>query len=148
MSEKIPTFKPKPSSTPESPEEAMSWRSEPVIREASEVCTEKIAELEVLFTGFQSKYDLESLRSITFFATKEERRASPRAQALVDIAPISNLIKFLDDQPSVSREAFTHLQRRYRILNNTVLGSLQDAPDGIGEIVVHRKINDDGSIED
>ncbi len=143
----ILSFKAKPHLGPKSPEEAMSWRPEPAAQESPEVCAEKIAELEALFTGFQSKYDLESLRAITRFMTKEERRASPRAQALVDIAPIVKLVNFLEGQHAVSREAFGHLQRRYRILTHTVIGALRDSPDGIGEIVVHRNVNDDGVIE-
>lgn len=145
---KFPTPKAKPPSGPRGPEEAMSWRAAPVTQESPEACAEKIAELEALFAAFGSKYDLESLRVITGFATQEERRASPRAEALVDIAPIVKLVKFLEGQHAVSREAYQHFRRRYKILQNTIIGALQDSPDGVGEIVIHRRVNEDGTIED
>jgi hypothetical protein len=134
-------------SGPKSPEEAMSWHPEPAKQDSPEACAEKIAELDALFVAFQSKYDLESLHAINYFATPEERRASPRAQALVDMGPIVKLVNYLEDQHAVSREAFAYHLRHYRILQNTVIGALRDSPDGIGEIVVHRKVNEDGSIE-
>jgi hypothetical protein len=148
--DKFPT--PKVESTrkpkgPQSPEEAMSWHPEPVAQESPEVCAEKIAELEALFKNFESKYDLDDLHAITRFVTKEERHASIRTLALADIPPMLKLVNWLEGQNAVSREAHEHLQRRYRILNGTVIGTLRDSPDGIGEIVVHRKVNDDGTID-
>ena len=145
---KFPTPRAKPRSTPEDPEEAMSYRPGPPAQESPEACAEKIAELEALFTAFGSKYDLESLRAITGFATQEERRASPRAEALVDIAPIVKLIKFLEGQPAVPREAYQHFKRRHTVLTQTVIGTLQDSPEGVGLIVIHRRVNEDGRIED
>ncbi len=118
----------------------MSWHPEPPTQESPEVCAEKIADLEVLFANFEGTYHLESLRSITFFLTKEERRTSPRAQALIDIIPILKLVNFLEGQPA-AREA------HHRVLNSTIIGALKDSPDGIGEIVVHRRVNEDGTVE-
>lgn len=126
----------------------MSWHPEAAKQESPEACAEKIADLEALFVDFQSKFDFESLRAITKFASIEERRASPRAQALVEIAPIVKLVNYLEGQDAVSREAFNHYLRRYRILTNTIIGALQDSPDGIGEIVIHRTVREDGTIED
>ncbi|MDB5264618.1 MAG: hypothetical protein JWN64_189 [Parcubacteria group bacterium] len=146
--DKFPTPENNPSSGPRSPEEAMSWHPEPGKQESPEFCAEKIAELEALFVGFQSKYDLESLRAITRFMTKDERRASPRAQALIDIAPLFRLVNFLESQNAVSREAYESFNKRFRILSNTIIGALRDSPDGIGEIVVHLKVNDDGTLEE
>jgi len=145
---KFPTPKAKSRSGPRSPEEAMSYRSKPVTQESPESCVEKMAEIEALFTAFSSKYDLESLRAITWFKSEEERRASPRAEALVDIGPIIQLIKFLEGQHAVPREACQHFKRRYSVLTNTIIGALQDSPEGVGEIVIHRRVNEDGTIED
>lgn len=145
--DKFPTPKAEPKLTPQRPEEAMSWQREPTQQDTPEACAEKIAELEALFVAFQSKYDLESLRTITWFATQEERRASPRAQALVDMGPIVNVVNYLEEQHAVSREAFAYHLRHYRVLQNTVIGALRDAPDGVGEIVVHRTVAEDGTIE-
>lgn len=143
----IPKTKGKARLGPKSPEAAMSWHPEPAKQDSPEACAEKIAELDALFVAFQSKYDLDSLHAISFFATQEERRASPRAQALVDMGPIVKLVNYLEDQHAVSREAFQYHLRHYRILTNTVIGALRDSPDGFGEIVVHRKVREDGTIE-
>ncbi len=79
------------------------------------------------------------MRAITRFETKEERRASIRAQALVDIEPLVQKLNALEQDATVSEAIYTTLRAKYRVIQNEIIGALQDDPSGNGEIVVHRK---------
>jgi hypothetical protein len=120
-------------------ENAIEWDSRPPLeaaQESAEAYAKKIEEAESLLSDFEARF--EELRAITYFATQEERNASPRAQALKDLDPLNEILNWMRLQTDQPRDAYRALRRRKGILTEEVLGSLRAHPSGVGEIVERR----------
>lgn len=120
-----------------------TWMAEHPINDTAqdspEICAERITVCEALLSRFEQKYDLEALRIITQFSSKEERENSIRQPALKALTPMFQLIRHLRKQEAVEREALKVLQARYTIISNAV-GNVTGDPNGkIFDIVVHNR---------
>jgi predicted RNA-binding protein associated with RNAse of E/G family len=151
MSEKIPS--PKLMKAVRTAEEIQSeenerygyekWKAEHPINEtrqdSPEMCTLGVAMCEGLLSRFEQTYDLEALRAITHFSSKEERESSIRQPALKALTPMFQLIRHLRTQKAVKKEALKVLQARYTVISNAV-GNVTGDPNGkIFDVVVHNR---------
>ena len=150
MLEKLPTSKPKETvltaEEREENERDEAWmaqhpvndRDTEVEQDFSEICVERVTVCERLLSRFELTYDLEALRAITQFSSKEERESSIRQPALQALIPMFQTIRYLRKQKAVEREALKVLTR-YTVVSN-VVGNVTGDPNGkIFDIVVHNR---------
>lgn len=108
-----------------------------VEQDSPEICAERVTVCERLLNRFEQRYDLEALRAITQFSSKEERESSIRQPALQALTPMFQTIRHLRKQEAVERGALKDLQARYTTISNAV-GNVTEDPNGkIFDIVVH-----------
>lgn len=146
MSEKLP-LAPKPKREFPTQEEmnqdpvAVYFMANPptieIVQDSPEICAEKIAEAEALFISFEETHDLEALRAITQFSSREERLASIRQQAIEALAPFTPLLNYLRDQKAVPREIYDAFKERHKVLSRAVGTVVGDVNGPKLEIVVH-----------
>jgi hypothetical protein len=149
MSEKIPTVQPKEAMpTAEEIEREENERYEwwvannpvvEVVQNAPESEAEKAAEAEceAMMDDFEKMFDLEALRAITQFFSKEERRSSIRQPALDALSTMFARMKELSRQGVLGREAREALGKRYEILSRAVGNLVADKDDDDHNILVH-----------
>lgn|GEM_PF-7030335 len=147
MSEKPPTPKPKegvPTAEEierEENERYEAWMAEhpvvEVVKDSPETCAEKIAECEAMMDNFEKTHDLDALRAITQFASKEERESSPRQPALDALSLIFKQLKDLNKQGALQGELRDALEVRYEKLSQAVGNITGDKNGKIFDIVVH-----------
>lgn len=154
MSEKQPTSKPEetlPTAEEierEENERYEAWMADhPVVvitfvetaQDSPETCAEKVAECEAMMDSFEATYDLDALRVITRFSSKEERESSPRQPALEALTVMFKRLKYLNSQEALQRETRDALEARYEILSQAVGNIIGDKNGDIfhDEIVVH-----------
>lgn len=111
-----------------------------VVQDSPETCAERIRECESLMDDFEQTYDLEALRAITQFSSKEERERSPRQPALEALGPIFTRLKHLNSQEAFPEEARAALKVRYEILSRAVGNIIGDRNGKIFDIVVHDRL--------
>jgi len=97
------------------------------------------AECEEMMDSFEQTYDLEALRAITQFDSKEERESSIRQPALDALSIIFKRMKDLSDQGTFLRETRKALGVRYEKLSNAVGNITEDKDGKIFDIVVHNR---------
>jgi len=150
MSEKIPTSQPvEAPPTAEEIEREENERYEwwmanhPVVEvraeESPEAQAEKEAteECEGLMSDFEQAYDLEALRAITQFSSREERQNSIRQPALDALSSMFQRMKELSDQGALQRETRDVLGARYEKLSQAVGNITVDKDGKIFDVVVH-----------
>lgn len=109
-----------------------------IIQETVEQCAEKIAEFEALLARFEQRHNLEALRAITGFGSKEQRINSTHQPALNDLTPIVELIEhFRKQQPTFPKDAYEELRAKYRLLDRAVGTVRGDLSGQVFELVVH-----------
>ncbi len=147
MSEELPTPEPKGIilSTAEEirrvqNESDAAWIAEHPVSDRDtevEICAERVIVCERLLSRFEQTYNLNALRSITQFFSKEERESSIRQPALKALTPMFQIIRHLRKQNAVEREDLKALQTRYTVISNAV-GNVTEDPNGkVFDIVVH-----------
>lgn len=118
-----------------------AWTAEhPVVETAKdslETCMEKVAECEAMMDSFEKAHDLDALRAITQFSSKEERESSPRQPALDALALIFKRLKYLNRQGALQGESRDALEARYQMLSQAVGNITVDKNGKIFDIVVH-----------
>lgn len=149
MSEKLPNQKPKegvPTAEEierEENERYEAWMAEhpavEITQDSLETCAEKVAECEAMMDSFEATYDLDALRAIAQFSSREERESSPRQPALDALAPIFKRLKYLNSQEAFPREARDTLGERYERLSQAVGNIIGDKDGKIFDIVVHNR---------
>lgn len=147
MSEKppIPKQKEGPSTAEEIEREENeryeAWMAEhPVVeitKDSPETWTEKIAECEAMMDSFEKTHDLDALRAITRFSSKEERESSPRQPALDALSLIFKQLKYLNSQGALQGETCDAFAARYEMLSQAVGNITGDKNGKIFDIVVH-----------
>jgi len=147
MSEEIPTQKPiEASRTEEEIEREENERYEAWMAEHSrietpqdspETCAEKVAECEAMMNRFEQTYDLDALRSITQFTSKEDRERSPRQLALDALGLIFKRLKHLGRQKAFQSDTRDAFKVRYEVLSQAVGNIIGDKNGEIFNIVVH-----------
>jgi hypothetical protein len=147
MSEKPPTLKIKEAiPTAEEIEKEENERYEAwmadhpaveIVQDSPETCAEKIRECEALLDSFEATHDLDAMRAITQFASREEREGSLRQLALDALAPIFKRLKYLNTQEAFPQETRDTLKVRYEILSQAVGNIIGDKNGKIFDIVVH-----------
>lgn len=147
MSETLPTQKQKEASPTaeeiekEEIERYEAWMAEhPVVetvKDSPETCAEKLAECAAMMDSFEKDYDLDALRAIKQFSSKEERENSPRQPALEALTRISKLLKYLDGQGALQRKTRDALEARYEMFSQAVGNIIEDKNGKIFDIVVH-----------
>jgi len=106
-------------------------------QDSPETCAEKVAECEGMMDIFEQTHDLEALRAIKQFSSKEERESSPRQSALKALTVIFKLLKYLNSQKALQSEMRNALGTRYEILSQAVGNIIGDKNGKIFDIVVH-----------
>ncbi|MFA5745095.1 MAG: hypothetical protein WC887_02685 [Candidatus Paceibacterota bacterium] len=147
MSEKPPTSKPEEIPQTAEEKEREKWEryelwmaNNPVVEiplDSSETDAEKVAleECEAMLDSFEQTYDLEALRAITQFDSREERCSSVRQPALDALSLMFRRMKVLGGAfDSETREA---LGLRYEKLSNAVGNITEDKDGNIFDVVVH-----------
>jgi hypothetical protein len=110
-----------------------------LIQESAEVCADRIAVFESLLTEFENFFNLEELRAITGFSSREERINSPRHTASQALSAFREPQRFLASQEAVPKEVIADFRARYKILNRAV-GAVTSDPTGVMfEIVDHNR---------
>jgi hypothetical protein len=145
MSEKLPSSKSAEELRAEQEAQEMEFyeaymAAQPVVEVpqiSPETCAEKVAECEAIMDAFEQTYNLEALRAITQFSSKEERRSSLRQQALDALSPIFKLLKKLGKQKALQVEVRNALGARYQILSQAVGNIIEDESGKIFDVVVH-----------
>ena len=107
------------------------------VQYSPEVCAVNVEICEAMMASFEQAHDLEALRAVTQFSSREEREASPRQSALSDLAPIFKLLKALGRQNAFASESRAALAPRYEILSQAVGNIIVDKDGKIFDIVVH-----------
>lgn len=102
-----------------------------------EACAERVAECEAMMASFEQAYDLEALRAIAQFSSREERESSPRQPALDALGPIFGTLKYLYSQQACPNESRDALRIRYERLSQAVGDITADKEGKIFDIVVH-----------
>ena len=95
------------------------------------------AECEAMMDDFERMFDLEALRAITQFSSKEERRNSYRQPALDVLSFMFKRMKDLSDQGTLTKETRDALGARYEKLSQAVGNIIADKNGEIFDIVVH-----------
>lgn len=145
MSERPPASKleevPPAAEEQEANERYEAWMAEhPVIeiaQDSPEAVAEKVAEAEAMLDSFEQTYDLDRLRAITRFSSREEREASPRQPALEALTLIFKRLKHLNSQQAFPRETRLALGARYERLSQAVGNTVLDESETSFERVVH-----------
>lgn len=106
-------------------------------KDSPEACIEKVAECEAMMDDFEKTYDLDALRAITQFASKEERESSPRQPALDALSTIFKRLKYLNRQGAFQGESRDALEARYQMISQAVGNITVDKNGKIFDIVVH-----------
>lgn len=109
----------------------------PVKQESPEWCAELAAKCEASMNLFERAHDLEALRAITHFDSREERESSPRQDALWALASIFKLLKALGRQKAFASEDRAALGPRYEVLSQAVGNITVDKDGKIFDVVVH-----------
>lgn len=147
MSEKPPESKTKEELATEQEMEEMAryeaWMSEhptvDVPQNSPETCAERVAECEAMMDNFEQTHDLDSLRAITQFSSREERESSHRQPALDALAPIFKRLKHLNSQRALPNETRNALGARYERLSQAVGNITVDKDGGTFDVVVHNR---------
>lgn len=120
-----------------------AWIAEhPVVevpQDSPETQVEKVAEAECeeMMDSFEQTYNLEALRAIRQFSSKEERCSSIRQPALDALSLMFKRMKDLRNQGTLRKETREALGVRYEKLSQAV-GNITVDKDGIiFDIVVH-----------
>jgi hypothetical protein len=145
MAEKIPTPKPKDEARAAQEAEEMAryeaWMADhpevEIEQSSPEAVAEVISECESMMSRFEQAHDLEALRAITQFSSKEEREASPRQAALQDLSAIFKRLKYLGSQKNLESEKREALAANYQTLSQAVGNITGDKEGKIFDIVVH-----------
>ncbi|MDP1759933.1 MAG: hypothetical protein Q8L01_00460 [Candidatus Woesebacteria bacterium] len=106
-------------------------------KDSPEIWAEKIAECEAMMDSFEKAHDLDALRAITQFSSKEERESSPRQSALDSLSLIFKLLKELNKQGALQGEVREAFEKRYEMLSQAVGNITGDKNGKIFDIVVH-----------
>jgi hypothetical protein len=108
-------------------------------QDSPEICAEKVAELEASLDAFDQTYDLDALRAITQFASREESLSSFRQPALEALTPLFKRLKYLKTQDAVSKETREALDARYKVLIRAVGQIIADKEGNIFGTLFHGK---------
>jgi hypothetical protein len=108
-------------------------------QQSVEACAEKIASAESLMTGFENTFNLDELRAIKGFTSKEEREQSPRRAAVQALLPIFAELKYLGSQENVPNDVYEKLKDRYRILNRAVGATTTDPSGEMSYLIDHTR---------
>ena len=120
-----------------------AWMDEhPVVEispDSPETGVEKVAkaECEAMLDSFEQTYDLEALRAITQFDSKEERESSIRQPALDALSLMFGRMIILGG--AFDRKTREALGVRYEKLSNAVGNITEDKDGKIFDIVVHNR---------
>lgn len=118
-----------------------AWIAEhPMIEDVQyspEVCAVNVEVCESMMRSFERRYDLDALRAITHFDSREERESSPRQDALWALASIFKLLKALGRQKAFASEDRAALGPRYEVLSQAVGNITVDKDGKIFDVVVH-----------
>jgi small-conductance mechanosensitive channel len=106
-------------------------------KDSSERWAEKIAECEAMMDSFEKTHDLDALRTITQFSSKEERESSPRQPALNALSLIFKQLKDLNKRGALQGETRDAFAARYEVLSQAVGNITGDKNGKIFDIVVH-----------
>ena len=106
-------------------------------QDAPEAVAEKVAECEAMMNSFEQTHNLDVLRAITQFSSKEERERSPRQPALEALTPIFKRLKYLSSQGALQSETRESLRTRYETLSQAVGNIVGDSNGKIFDIVIH-----------
>ena len=148
MSEKPPAPKPILEALPtaaeiekEENERYEAWMAEhPTVemkKDSQETWAEKISGCEALMDTFEKMHDLDALRAITQFSSKEERESSPRQPAMDALSLIFKELKYLNNQGALQGDIRNALEARYQTLSQAVGNITGDKNGKIFDIVVH-----------
>lgn len=141
MSEKLPTPKTAEEIEREETERYEAWVTEhsvvAVPPDPPETCAEKLAECEAMMDSFEQTYDLDALRAITQFSSKEERESSPRQPAFDALALIFKRLEYLNNQGALQGETRDALAARYEMFSQAVGNITVDKNGKVFDIVVH-----------
>jgi hypothetical protein len=108
-------------------------------QDSPEICAEKVAELEASLDAFEQTYDLDALRAITQFTSREESLSSFRQPALEALTPLFKRQKYLKTQDAVSKETRDALDTRYKIASRAVGQIIADKEGNIFGTLFHGK---------
>jgi hypothetical protein len=118
-----------------------AWMAEhPIVesvKDSPEMWVEKIAECEAMMDSFEQTHDLNALRAITQFSSKEERENSLRQPALDALLVIFKQLKDLNKQGALQGEALDTLKARYETFSQAVGTIIEDKDGKIFDIVIH-----------
>lgn len=81
--------------------------------------------------------DLDALRAITQFSSKEERESSPRQPAFETLTLIFKLLEYLNKQGALQGETRDAIAARYEMFSQAVGNITGDKNGKIFNIVVH-----------
>jgi hypothetical protein len=96
------------------------YSPDPVEQLSPEQCSEKVRELEALFTNFEQKHNLDVLNAIQV-TSRDEALANPvREAARADLPAIVALSKYLDAQSQIPKDVLHQLQVRYKRIQAAV----------------------------
>jgi hypothetical protein len=85
-----------------------------------EQCTEKIKELEALYTNFEQTHNLDVLNAIQVHTPEEAYANTVREAAKKDLPAIASLKILLDKQSQIPKEAIQKLHTRYQLIQAAV----------------------------
>jgi hypothetical protein len=108
-------------------------------QDSPEICAERVAELEASIDAFEQTYDLDALRAITQFSSREESLSSSRQPALEALTPLFKRLKYLKTQDAVSRDTRDALDARYKVVTRAVGQIIADKEGKIFGTLFHGK---------